>query len=360
MIELKDVTKLYGEKRAVDRLSLSMREGEITVIIGPSGCGKTTTLRMINRLIPPTEGSVFVDGADVGSVNTEELRRGMGYVIQSVGLFPHMTVAANIATVPRLLGWRKEDQQKRVDELLSLIGLDPEEYRKKFPSQLSGGEAQRIGVARALAANPPVLLMDEPFGAVDPLNREILQAEFLKIQKKLRKTVVFVTHDLDEAIRMADRILVMKDGKVVQFDTPEEILSHPADNFVRDFVGTNRALKRLSRFSVDDSYHKSEPLCSEDTFCPESVAKLDAEKFLWVTDSQGILRGWVQKEEKAEGKLVGDLMTPVNYTEMGILPESTLREALSRMLSEEVMNLPVVTKEGLFLGEISIEEIHSR
>ncbi len=360
MIELKELTKKYDEKIAVNSLSLTINEGEVTVIIGPSGCGKTTTLRMINRLIDPTEGSILVDGKDVRETNVESLRRNMGYVIQNVGLFPHMTVAANISTVPKLLNWPNEDCEKRVTELLELIGLKPEEYRNKYPGQLSGGEAQRIGVARALAANPPILLMDEPFGAVDPLNREVLQAEFLKIQKQLKKTVVFVTHDLDEAIRMGDRILVMKDGDVVQYDSPEEILSSPADKFVRDFVGTNRALKRLSRFPISDSFHKASTVQEEAMSDCSTIRALEQSEFLWVVDSSGVLKGWIQTDDCEAGKSISEIMTVAPWEELGINRNSSLREALSRMLAQEVQTLPVVEGHGLLIGEISLSEIQNR
>ncbi|MDA3810231.1 MAG: ABC transporter ATP-binding protein [Spirochaetaceae bacterium] len=360
MIELKNVTKKYDNQRAVDSLSLNIKEGEITVIIGPSGCGKTTTLRMINRLITPSSGTILVNGEDISTTNVEFLRRGIGYVIQNVGLFPHMTVAGNIAIVPRLLGWAKEERVKRVDELLELVGLKPDDYRGKYPGQLSGGEAQRIGVARALAANPPILLMDEPFGAVDPLNREVLQGEFLKIQKQLKKTVVFVTHDLDEAIRMADKILVMKDGKVIQFDSPDEILSNPADNFVRDFVGTNRALKRLSRFFIEDSYHSVNPVQEEILLNHQMIKNLYDLEFLWVVNSENILKGWVQSKGSEEGQKVGDIMTILPFDELGIHIDSSLKEALSKMLAQGVSTLPVIDSTGLLLGEISLEEIQSR
>jgi len=360
MIELQNVSKKYGDKTAVDALSLSINEGEITVIIGPSGCGKTTTLRMINRLITPTDGLIKVAGDDIKEINVESLRRGIGYVIQNVGLFPHMTVAKNIATVPRLLGWAREDRIKRVSELLELVGLKPEDYRDKYPNQLSGGEAQRIGVARALAANPPILLMDEPFGAVDPLNREVLQGEFLKIQKKLKKTVVFVTHDLDEAIRMADRILVMKEGKVVQYDRPEEILSNPADNFVRDFVGTNRALKRLSRFSIEDTFHPVDSVAEDIVPDEELRGKPDNQGFLWVVDDSGILKGWVQIKDSEPGKTIAEEMTAVPFRELGIHRDGSLKEALSKMLAQGVGMLPVIDDKGLLLGEISLEEIQVR
>ena len=360
MIELHNLTKKYEDKTAVDSISLTMKEGEVTVIIGPSGCGKTTTLRMINRLITPTSGTISVEGKDVNKTNVESLRRRIGYVIQNVGLFPHMTVSANISTVPKLLGWSKEKQNDRVLELLELIGLNPDDYKDKYPRQLSGGEAQRIGVARALAANPPILLMDEPFGAVDPLNREVLQGEFLKIQKQLKKTVVFVTHDLDEAIRMADKILVMKDGRIVQYDSPEEILSAPANNFVRDFVGTNRALKRLSRFPINDSFHKVEAIKENDLSDCNVIKALEKSEFIWVVDQSGILQGWVQKEDCETGKPISEIMTVVPWEELGINREASLREALSKMLAQEVQTLPVIEKKGIFLGEISLGEIQNR
>ena len=233
VIRLENIVKRYGDTVAVDDLSIEVGKGEVCVLIGPSGCGKTTTLRMINRLIQPTSGHIFINGKDTTEIKPELLRRSIGYAIQSVGLFPHMTVAANIAVVPELLHWEKSPIASRVEELLKLVNLDPAEYAHKFPNQLSGGEAQRIGVARALAADPPILLMDEPFGAVDPLTRERLQAQFVRIQQELKKTVIMVTHDLDEAIRLADRIAIMESGRLVQYDTPELILSkYPTITFV--------------------------------------------------------------------------------------------------------------------------------
>lgn len=248
MIRLTGLTKAYegADRLAVDHLSLEIPDGEIVILIGPSGCGKSTTLRMINRLIEPDEGTIELDGLDVRTLKLEELRRGIGYAIQGVGLFPHWTVHENIGTVPWLRGWKQERIDARVIELLELVGLDPARYGPAFPDELSGGEAQRVGVARALAADPPVLLMDEPFGAVDPLTRDRLQREFLGIQERLRKTVVFVTHDIDEAIKMGDRIAVMREGRLVQYDTPERVLAYPVDEFVQGFVGTERAIKRLS------------------------------------------------------------------------------------------------------------------
>ncbi|MFL6184484.1 MAG: ABC transporter ATP-binding protein, partial [Actinomycetes bacterium] len=246
MISFESVTKRFPDgTTAVDTLSLEVPEGDLTVLVGPSGCGKTTTLRMINRMIEATSGRIVVDGRDVAAVDPPELRRRIGYVIQQIGLFPHRTIADNIATVPRLLGWDKRRVAARVEELLELISLPPE-MAGRYPAQLSGGQRQRVGVARALAVDPPVMLMDEPFGAIDPINRERLQNEFLRLQSQIRKTVVFVTHDIDEAIKMGDRIAVLeRGGKLQQYATPAELLMQPANDFVRDFVGADRALKRL-------------------------------------------------------------------------------------------------------------------
>jgi osmoprotectant transport system ATP-binding protein len=240
---------------AVDGVSLDVAAGEICVLIGPSGCGKTTTMRMINRMIDPDEGRILVDGRDIARVDPVELRRGIGYVIQQVGLFPHLTIAENVATVPRLLGWSAARVTQRVDELLALVDMDPALYRARFPRELSGGQKQRVGVARALAADPPLLLMDEPFGALDPLTRAALQDEFLRLLRELSKTIVFVTHDMDEALKLGTRIAVLREGRVVQYDTPAQLLAHPADAFVESFVGEDRALKRLalmtaSRYAV--------------------------------------------------------------------------------------------------------------
>ena len=248
MIDIIDLVKQFpGTARpAVDRLSLTIPAGEVCVLIGPSGCGKTTTMRIVNRMIEPDAGVVKVDGRDIMQSDPVSLRRSIGYVIQQVGLFPHWTIAENVATVPRLLGWETARTTARIDELLELVGMDPALYRLRFPRELSGGQKQRVGVARALAADPPVMLMDEPFGAIDPITRARLQDEFLKILRALKKTIVFVTHDIDEAIKMGDRIAILKDGALLQYDTPERILAHPADAFVNEFVGADRALKRLS------------------------------------------------------------------------------------------------------------------
>jgi osmoprotectant transport system ATP-binding protein len=261
MIEIRGLVKQFAgtARPAVDHLSLTIPEGEVCVLIGPSGCGKTTTMRVINRMIEPDAGSVRVAGRDVMTTDPVSLRRSIGYVIQHVGLFPHWTIAENIATVPKLLQWNQARIAARVDELLELVGMEPAQYRDRYPRELSGGQKQRVGVARALAADPPVMLMDEPFGAIDPITRARLQAEFLRILRGLKKTIVFVTHDIDEAIRMGDRIAILRDGALVQYDTPEAILAHPADAFVESFVGTDRALKRIALLRVDTAL---EPLGS--------------------------------------------------------------------------------------------------
>jgi osmoprotectant transport system ATP-binding protein len=242
------VTKRYtgSDRPAVDDLSLTIPAGEICVLIGPSGGGKTTAMKLVNRLISITEGDITIDGTSVLAMDPVELRRGIGYVIQQIGLFPHMTIEANVATVPRLVGWDRERTRARTRELLELVGLDPEEYAKRYPAQLSGGQRQRVGLARAMAADPPLMLMDEPFGAIDPITRERLQNDFLRLHREVRKTVIFVTHDIDEAIRMGDRVCILRQGgRLAQYDTPEAILANPADEFVADFVGADRGLKRL-------------------------------------------------------------------------------------------------------------------
>src|SRR5882672_6975677 len=252
MIEIEHLTKRFAASgvAAVDDLSLRIGQSEICVLIGPSGCGKTTTMRMINRMIEPTSGRITIDGRDVTSADPVELRRSVGYVIQQVGLFPHMTIAQNIATVPRLLGWDARRTAQRVDELLARVDMDPAHYRDRYPRELSGGQKQRVGVARALAADPPVMLMDEPFGALDPITRASLQDEFLRLLYELKKTIVFVTHDIDEALKMGTRIAIMRGGRLVQFDRPETILARPADPFVEAFVGADRALKRLALLPI--------------------------------------------------------------------------------------------------------------
>ena len=256
MIRLDGVGKTYADGTvAVEALDLDVPRGAVVTLVGPSGCGKSTTLKMVNRLIEPTSGRIFLDGTDVTDADPVELRRGIGYVIQQVGLFPHQTIATNVATVPSLLGWSKADARARALELMELVGLDPDVFADRFPHQLSGGQRQRVGVARALAADPPVLLMDEPFGAVDPVVRGRLQDEFLRLQRELGKTVLLVTHDIDEAVKMGDQVAVFAaGGRLAQYDEPAAILGAPADEFVSEFVGGSRGLRRLSVTPIDPSY----------------------------------------------------------------------------------------------------------
>jgi osmoprotectant transport system ATP-binding protein len=298
-------TKFYPGRPepAVDDLSLTVPAGEICVLVGPSGSGKTTALKLVNRLIYLTEGEIRIDGTKIYDLDITELRRSIGYVIQQVGLFPHMTVAANVGTVPRLLGWPKQRIRERTAELLELVGLDPAEDGPRYPAQLSGGQRQRVGLARALAANPPLMLMDEPFGAIDPIVRARLQDEFLRLQQELRKTVLFVTHDIDEAIKIGDRIAIFRQGgKLAQYDTPEEILRRPADDFVAEFVGHDRALKVLSLHTLAD-LELGPP--GDGPHAPASTTLRDALSLLIeahadvvaVTDESGTVIGSVTKDE---------------------------------------------------------------
>jgi len=252
LIEFKEISKQYNHNTAVDDVSFKIPSHQFCVLIGPSGCGKTTTLRTVNKLVIPSGGKVLIDDRDIDDFPLTELRRKIGYVIQTIGLFPHMTVEKNISVVPRLLKWSREKIRRRVSEMLELVGLNPDQYSKKSASELSGGEAQRVGVARALAGDPPILLMDEPFGAVDPINREVLQESFMRIQRELKKTIVFVTHDMDEALKMADIVAVMQQGRLIQFDTPLNILSQPKNAFVKSFFGNDRVLKRLAMMNALD------------------------------------------------------------------------------------------------------------
>ena len=308
MIRLEGITKRFGAaKPSVDDVTIEMPEGTTTALIGPSGCGKTTTMRMINRMIEPSAGRIFIEGQDVTGLDAVTLRRRIGYVIQQIGLFPHMTVAENIATVPRLLGWTKARTEERIDELLTLVGLEPERFRSMMPHRLSGGQRQRVGVARALAADPPVMLMDEPFGAIDPIARERLQDEFKDILKRVRKTIVMVTHDLDEAMKMGDRVAIMRDGRLIQYATPDEILAAPADSFVEAFVGPDRALKRLSLRTVDALMRPGAiadaPVVASGASVREALARLIGSgiRSVNVRGSDGTILGHVTRDAILDG-----------------------------------------------------------
>ncbi|UCF29816.1 MAG: ABC transporter ATP-binding protein [bacterium] len=357
MIRLDRVTKEYFGKAAVADLTLTVAEGEFAILIGPSGCGKSTTLRMINRLIEVTRGTIAIDGTNVEHYRPEELRRRIGYAIQNVGLFPHMTVAQNIAVVPKLLRWDESRRDRRTDELLDLFSLDPAEYRTKYPHQLSGGEAQRVGVARALAADPAILLMDEPFGALDPITRESLQIEFARIQRELKKTIVFVTHDIDEAIRLANRIVILKEGRLVQAGTPEAILTAPVDRFVMEFIGTDRALKRLSRLSAAD-FMVDAPSIGQEMSLSEAGSALADHRYLWVVDGLRRPVGWLDGDDLgSEAATAAEAMTRMDYRTEGIAADATLREALSRMIQGGIRGAPVVDEGGELLGEIRLSDI---
>ena len=354
MIRMEEVTKHYGNTVAVDGLSIEVTDGEVCVLIGPSGCGKTTTLRMINRLVEPSEGRILINGENTRSKPPELLRRTIGYAIQNVGLFPHMTVEQNIAVVPSILGWDRSRITNRVHELLLLVGLDPDVYTHKYPLQLSGGEAQRVGVARALAADPPILLMDEPFGAVDPLTRERLQQQFLSIQTELRKTVVLVTHDLDEAVRLADRVAVMRQGRLVQFDTPENLLASPNDAFVRSFVGADRALKRISRIPVTSLMKPVPALVREGDTLSQDVSQVP--RYAWVVDTSGRLIGWLDTQQSRTADAVYEI--DASQMEYLTVPDSaSAREALSHMLGQGVRSIPVIDASRHLLGEITLRDI---
>ena len=299
MIEIKNVTKIYDEIRAVNQLNLTVRDGEIFVLLGSSGCGKSTTLNMFNRLIEPTEGNIYIDGQDIKDFKPEILRRSIGYVVQGTGLFPNMTVGQNIGIVPKMLKWNSQEIKRRVKELLEMIGLDPDKYVKKYPHQLSGGEAQRIGVARALAANPGILLMDEPFGAVDPINRANLQNEFMKLQKKLHTTVVLVTHDIGEAMKMGDRIALMDQGKLQGVGTPRELLCNKDNQFICEFMGNDSYINILNCYTVKEYIQpmniQSGIHISETCNLKDAMAKMieNAVNVLDVTNDQGIVYGQI-------------------------------------------------------------------
>jgi osmoprotectant transport system ATP-binding protein len=361
VVEFDKVTKRYaggkGDPPAVQELSITIPGGEICVLVGPSGCGKTTTLKMVNRLVEPSSGRILLDGQNILERDPVELRRGIGYVIQQTGLFPHRTIGDNVATVPGLLGWDRARIRKRVDELIELVGLDPAKYRDRYPVQLSGGERQRIGVARAIAADPPVLLMDEPFGAVDPITRERLQNEFLRLQRQLSTTILFVTHDIDEAIKMGERVAVFKPGgKLAQFDTAETVLEAPADEFVARFVGSDRSLKRLSLSRVRDIPLEHPLTVRAGTDGAEIERQLDraSTPYLLMVDDQERPVGWLWRQDLGRGPVGPER---ASSPEPLLDPDSTLRDALSAMLGSAVQEGLVVDADGRLLGSVSVEAV---
>jgi len=351
-------TKRYpgSAEAAVEALTLEVPAGEICVLVGPSGCGKTTAMRMVNRTVEITEGDIFIGDRSVRDRNPAQLRREIGYVIQQIGLFPHRTIAENIAAVPQLLGWKKERAAARGAELLALVGLDPD-LAGRYPAQLSGGQQQRVGVARALAADPLVMLMDEPFGAIDPINRERLQNEFLRLQAEIGKTVLFVTHDIDEAIKMGDRIAIMREGgKLAQYATPAELLMDPADEFVEDFVGADRALKRLALMRVSDIDLWEAPLAQAGQATAEVRAKLEGAEVAYplLVDADRRPLGWLSERD-----LAGEQVPARPDSPLGPLldRDDVMRDALADMLQGGTQYAAVADHEGRIAGVLSVEII---
>jgi osmoprotectant transport system ATP-binding protein len=361
MIHYEKVTKVFGSSSkavtAVNDVTLEIEKGNLVTLLGPSGCGKTTLLRLTNRLIPLTRGRIEVNGRDIASQDPVKLRQSMGYAIQAIGLFPNKTIYENIATVPRLLKWEEEKIRERVDELLTMLQLDPDAFRGRYPVEISGGQQQRIGVARCLAADPELLLMDEPFGAIDPINRVDIQDEFLRVQEKLQKTIIFVTHDIHEAIKMGDKIAIMHEGSVVQYDTPEAILTHPKNEYIADFVGADRALKVMGLLRVKDAVNKE----------PGNVVEASRE-------AQGVSR--FLKEENLRHAVVVENDKPTGYVTQKILAgkegavkesakrypklvdmRDTLKDVISSMLMNDMRVLCVVDDSGNLVGTITMNDI---
>ena len=361
-IRLEELTKRFPGQRepAVDSLSMDIPEGEIVILVGPSGCGKTTTMKLINRLIEPSSGNIYLDGENVTKVNPDRLRRRIGYVIQQIGLFPHMTIHDNIATVPKLLGWSRSRIAERVDELLTTVGMDPGLYRHRYPKELSGGQRQRVGVVRAMSADPDVMLMDEPFGAIDPITRERLQNEFLRIQSELKKTIIFVTHDIEEAIKMGDRIAILRDqSHIAQYDTPERILMNPADDFVKDFIGRGASLKRLGLSHVGSIQLIEWPVVQESASraAVRSLIHDSGTDVVLVLDEQRRPRRWLGLEhlERADGEQLHGLGDPATAV---VDAQASLSDALNAMLGTANNISIVVGHDGVYQGIVDIETIN--
>jgi len=357
LIKLEHVGKTYTDgTKAVKDLTMEIKQGEFCVFLGPSGCGKTTSMKMINRLIPLTTGKIYIDGVDTAKLNQNELRRGIGYAIQNIGLFPHRTVGENIATVPTLLKWPKQEKRERAAELLDLVGMDPKMFIDKYPSELSGGQQQRVGVARCLGADPPILLMDEPFGAIDPITRNKLQDEFLKIQSKIKKTIAFVTHDINEAIKMGDKIALMRQGELVQYADPATLLSSPKNEFVRNFIGADRVLKGLRLLKAKDVMQEP-PLTVKVGEDPMTVrARMESENLRWsmLTEDGARFLGWITSDDLHESKLIRDVMIPPTVT---ATPDTPLNEALSMMLNSAIGTLAILDEQERLVGVLSFQII---
>ena len=359
MIHLENLSKTFPgtDEPAVKDLSMEIYQGEIVVLVGPSGCGKTTTMKMVNRIIEPTSGRIFLEGEDVTSVNPDNLRRRIGYVIQQIGLFPHMTIADNIATVPKMLGWDKQDISDRIDELLETVSIN-NSYRDRYPKELSGGQRQRIGVARAMAADPQVLLMDEPFGAIDPITRDRLQDEFLRLQEEIQKTIVFVTHDIDEAIKMGDRIAILQDQSVIaQYDTPENILTDPASEFVEDFVGAGASIKRLSLTKVSEIEPAEWPVANLNDGHDEVREKMEStgKDYVLLLDDQDRPQRWVNIEDIEAN---GIPLEEAGWPAVAILEQdANLYETLDTMIISYKGSAIVVDEKGAFKGVVDFDKV---
>ncbi|WP_305093070.1 ABC transporter ATP-binding protein [Prescottella sp. R16] len=358
-IVLDEVVKQYPgqDDPAVDHVSMTIPAGETVVFVGPSGCGKTTTMRMINRLIEPTSGAITIAGHDTHAIDPDRLRRGIGYSIQQAGLFPHLTVAKNVATVPGLVGWDKKRTAQRVDEMLDLVGLDPDTYRSRYPRQLSGGQQQRVGVARALAADPPVLLMDEPFGAVDPITRGLLQDELMRLQSDLGKTIVFVTHDFNEAVKLGDRIAVLgSQSHIMQYDTPEAILANPANDTVAGFIGADASLKQLTLTRVGDIELTPCPTAYPDGSVADLRRALDEQGATWavILDRRDRPVRWVSVEHLESAASLESVGDPVGEN---VSVSSTLQDALEALLVQTSASTAVTDRAGRFVGLVTIDSL---
>ena len=357
MLKFEHVTKIYnGETKAVNDLNLDINKGEFIVFIGPSGCGKTTTMKMVNRLHDITEGNIFIEGENIYDKDVVELRRSIGYVIQQIGLFPHMTIAENISLVPKLLGWPSEKRFERAEELLELVDMGPE-YLNRYPNELSGGQQQRIGVLRALAADPPLILMDEPFGALDPITKDSLQDEFKQLQQNLGKTIVFVTHDMDEAIKLADRIVIMKAGEIVQVGTPDEILRHPANEFVQEFIGKHRLItSRPTLKTVSQIMNEDPKVITEDKTLSEAIKTMRDHKVdsLLVVDQDRILKGMIDIEiidqYRKKSLYIYQVMDTEIYT---VEQHALLRDTIRRILRNGTRYVPVVDEHNHLTGIVT-------
>ncbi|RAH36485.1 ABC transporter ATP-binding protein [Halomonas sp. SL1] len=358
MIRLDNLTKVFdtpkGAVTAADHINMEVPAGEICILLGPSGCGKTTTLKMINRIVRPTSGKVFINGEDTTGLDTQELRRNIGYVIQQIGLFPNMTIEDNITVVPKLLGWDKAKYRERARELMDMIALDPDAFLKRYPNELSGGQQQRIGVARALAADPPVMLMDEPFGAIDPINRAVIQDEFLKMQQALNKTIMFVSHDIDEAIKMGDRVAIFRAGRLEQYSTSDELLANPKDEFVESFLGEDRALKRLNLVKVRDVVSDEIGTVSPSDTLETALARIDDfgyQNAILVVNDRRQPVGLISRSQARTTK--GYCRDHFQNVPATVSLDDDLRKVASLMFSNDITWLPCVDEAGRVCGQIT-------